>query len=93
MSQGPALAVLHGDAQFEANVAEPGLLGVPDQVTLVEVEHGIGRGRLDRLIERCDPGSQWLNRCDVVAGNRSRSRINTPIGSNTLIRPPGLSTG
>ena len=46
--------VVHGDPQLEADLGEPGQLGVTHQVTVVEVQHGIIARRLDGLIQRLD---------------------------------------
>src|SRR6266576_166343 len=91
------LAVLHGNAQVEADVGEPGPLGVPDQVTLVEINHGIGAGRLDGLIERFELGRQRLNRGDVVAEEPARiahqhvdrlEHADPPAGSEHAVERP-----
>jgi hypothetical protein len=60
------LSVLHGHPQVEADLGEPGLLGVAHQVAVVEVHHGIVV-RLDGLVQRLDLRDQRLDRADVVA--------------------------
>ena len=55
------------DGQLRVHLAEPGVLGQPDEVTFVEVQHGVGVRRLDGVVELLQPGHQIGDGRDVVA--------------------------
>jgi len=60
-------AVFHGDAQFEVDVGEPGVLRVPDQVKLAEIKNT--RSPFDLA---CMPSEPPADRRVQVAGASPR---------------------